>query len=126
MISVSQTLRAARAIIEDPAHWTTDFAARDKDGNVVTSLDRRARCFCSLGAIHRAVYQSNENYRLLPPDQLALARVVEGVAINRLQAAIDAAIDPMTVESVTHYNDTHSHEDVLAIFDAAIALREHQ
>lgn len=59
--SVARTLRkqvliSARALIADPARWTTGALARDADGSQVEWNGQSASKWCATGAIYRAVY----------------------------------------------------------------------
>jgi hypothetical protein len=54
-MNVHATLVAARALIEDPAHWAQGSYARDELGNgVVNTLDL-ACCYCAEGAVCTAL-----------------------------------------------------------------------
>jgi hypothetical protein len=98
-----ETLRAARQLITDPAKWTQGDYARDADGIDVAPEDEDAVCFCSYGAI-ASICGLNED---LPP-----FRHLHNVCGRMFKM------------SVIDLNDTHSHAEVLALFDAAIAELE--
>lgn len=51
MLTAKQLLVEARAIIAEPAHWTTRFLARDINGENVGYTSPRAVSFCSYGAM---------------------------------------------------------------------------
>jgi len=76
--------------------WTQNADARDKDGWRASPHSDAAVCFCSSGAITRAngPYEANQKARRV------LSLVVGG--------------------HIPTFNDTHTHEEVLAAFDLAI------
>jgi hypothetical protein len=94
-----ETLKAARDLISDPARWTQGAFARDATGAKSRLYLEQAVCFCAVGAIRR-VY--------VPP-----------VAIGSLLKQL-----PKDCQTLGHFNDTHTHAEVLALFDAAIAELE--
>jgi hypothetical protein len=54
MPAISEILIGAKAIIADPAHWTTFAHARDAAGEPVTLDAPNATCFCLDGALAKA------------------------------------------------------------------------
>lgn len=92
-----EILIAARAKIADREHWTTGAFARAKDGLTRRPDNVDAVCWCSIGAIEsigdwRAVENSNA--------KILLRLAVGGSAVG--------------------FNDSHTHDEVLAVFDKAI------
>jgi hypothetical protein len=53
-MSAVNELRAVRAIVADPAHWTQGAYAKDSIGLQVTPQSNQAVCFCLAGALHKA------------------------------------------------------------------------
>jgi len=97
-----ETLKAARQLISDPAKWTQGEYARDADGNGVRAWSEDATCFCAYGAIQRFTEAEDS-----------------GVDFFLKKACADKfQLDVVTL------NDTHTHAEVLALFDAAIAELE--
>jgi hypothetical protein len=97
-----KTLKAARQLISDPAKWTQGEVARDKSGKGLDhALSGGAVCWCSLGAIRKVV----ENY-------------------DDFDEAYDILRDKGKIKQIANFNDTHTHAEVLALFDAAIAELE--
>ncbi|WP_066923075.1 hypothetical protein [Methylobacterium sp. CCH5-D2] len=47
----AEALRAAAALLADPAKHATEVMARDMDGLPCDPLARRARCWCTYGAL---------------------------------------------------------------------------
>jgi hypothetical protein len=97
-----ETLKAARQLITDPAKWTQGVSARNKAKKGVCPLAEDAVCFCSLGAIRNVVGNDDESF----------------------DVAWDALHDNSPIGLVAAFNDTHTHAEVLALFDAAIAELE--
>lgn len=93
----SEILRKAKALIDTPEKWTQKVYARDSNDNDVSYAANSACKFCSLGALHRT------------SDNLYLAMDYLG---KRFGTFID------------NYNDTHTHAEVMAKWDEAIALAE--
>ena len=86
-----EKLIAARALIEDPAHWCQGANALDAAGNVCPTRSPEAVCWCAHGACFAV--DAND----------AALRQVPGV-YGHLQG----------------YNDSHTHADVLDLFTFAI------
>lgn len=111
-------LTEARKLIEDPEHWLQGLYAMDESKTVgLYPKNPNAACFCSVGAV----------VHVLPEDALP------DEEISRLSAAVHA-LDPywflqtkssrpaMRIDRcIATYNDTHTHEEVLAVWDHAIA-----
>jgi len=88
----------ARKLIENPECWTQGVFACDEDG-FVTDIEEGV-CFCSMGAIIRADGGlGNESYI---------------AAFGAMQSVIGNST------SISRFNDTHTHAEVLAMFDKAI------
>ena len=97
-----ETLRAARQLISDPAKWTQGVAARNRLGSSVDPLAEDAVCFCSIGAIRNVVAEDNHAF----------------------ERASDALRSHSPIGVIAGFNDTHTHAEVLGLFDAAIAELE--
>lgn len=90
-------VQKARDLIADPKHWDQgNYAYRTKEGYV----------FCAVGALNRA--RSTERKPREPDDWDGLSTIARAMGF------------PDT-ESLIEFNDTHSHAEVLARFDRAIA-----
>jgi hypothetical protein len=68
-----QILINARALIADPAHWSSGRLATAADGGQVDPCDPSATRWCAVGAIHRAAYD-------LVGDRDQAARIARDVA----------------------------------------------
>lgn len=98
-MTVKEVLIAARAKIADPANWTQGEFARDSKAKQVHSRSKSAVCWCSLGAIA----SETGPYGGFNAASSELASVING--------------------SITNFNDTHTHAEVIAKFDEAIAAQ---
>jgi hypothetical protein len=97
-----ETLKAARQLITDPAKWTQGVAARNRLGSSIDPLAENAFCFCSLGAIRNVVASDDHAF----------------------ERASDALRSHSPTGVAAAFNDTHTHAEVLALFDKAIAELE--
>jgi hypothetical protein len=99
--TVLETLEAARKLITDPAKWTQKTSARNIANRKVAANGPMAVKWCSYGAIDACC-----------PDQLLAARTVA-----TLGRAMNAFL-------IGEWNDSHTHAEVLAAFDEAIAKQK--
>lgn len=99
--SVADVLRAGLALIEDPEHWATGAFARDARGLSCGADTPQAVCWCSYGALDRAGGPTDERFEA--------ARVLKTVIGS---------------EALSHFNDTHTHAEVVAVWRKAIELAE--
>jgi hypothetical protein len=116
-MKTSEFLRAAKAVIDTPEKWTKLAAARYGPGGVSCHpAADNATCFCMTGATERAYWRS---FDTLPNPQVRIN------ALEVLQRAIKGMNMWTTTES---FNDRPStkHEQVMAVYDAAIAERDSQ
>jgi hypothetical protein len=97
-MKTAKRLRQARALVADRRCWTRGQYARYRDGHPCSSRSPRAARFCLCGAVGR-VAESYSQFR-----------------------ALWSAVSE--VGGSTAFNDTHSHAEVLALLDAAIAKAE--
>jgi hypothetical protein len=101
-----QVIEQARALIADPAAWTQGEFARDACGNAVSWRSPEAVQFCLWGALNRAAYAMTGDKRQ---------------AITLADRAASAMREPGG--SLSRVNDTGTHRDVLALFDACLRSR---
>jgi hypothetical protein len=99
-----EIMRAARALITPPGSWTQREAARDIDGQSTFPLYDDAICFCSLGAIDRA----------MGPERFYVQNALADHILRKYK------------QGVVAWNDhpTRTHAEVLAEFDEVIAKLE--
>lgn len=102
MAASVELLKAARAKIADPKHWTRYRLARNARGNEVRPTNKRAVCWCAHGAL-RAV-----GIPLYAPEEILL-----------FEAAGELfKLEPYAV------NDQRGHAAILGVYDLAIAKAE--
>ena len=100
-----ELLKAARALIRDPKCWTVGAFARAADGGRVQAGDARAVSWCLAGALyHLGLFASEDR---------------PGEAKKALVNAL-----PGGGTTLAEFNDSHTHPEVLAVYDAAIARLE--
>ena len=95
-MTTREILIAARALIDTPEKWTQFESARNINGVGCHPRSPDAVCFCTLGAIDRACQDDLNDYK----------------ALQTLQSIVGM---------VANFNDSHTHAEVLAAFDEAIA-----
>ena len=103
-MSPFEILSKAQDLIRSPDHWAIESYAYDANGTRVEPNATEATCWCSLGAIQKILDQD---------DGLA-----EHVTFDLLGKAID---NPKT-GAVPDFNDTHTHAEVMVMFDRAKEL----
>ena len=101
-----QVLINARALIADPAHWTSCTIARTADDHAVDCFVSSATKWCAQGAIYRAAYN-------LVSDQKEAMRIGNEVASIHWP---NRRILPAT-------NDARGHAAVLELFDKALVAK---
>jgi hypothetical protein len=95
-------LKKARALLgEGPHRWTKGSLARTADGELCYPEDAGATCFCAMGAM---AFVTGTSWRGGADGYVEARDVVERV--------VDG--------SIARFNDTHTYEEVLALFDKAI------
>ncbi len=96
-MSTLETLKAARALIEDPERWTQGAFARDAEGHSTPPCSPDAVCWCATGALRQ-------------------------VCPEGLSQEVFLALEPTgSPESV---NDDEGYAATIAMFDRAIATAE--
>lgn len=103
-MTTADDLRAARNLIERPEAWTKGVVARDTFGSPITPDSSDAVCWCAYGALAKVTRSASPDY---------------DAATAMLRKVVRA-------DTVSGFNDTHTHAEVLAAFDRAIALAESQ
>jgi len=96
-MKVSELLKQAKSLIEDEEHWCCGVFARDKSGNPCTPRSQKAVAWCSTGALQNKSF-SDVHARLLLRKHMGM--------------------------SIIQFNDSHTHEEVIKAWDAAIQEAE--
>jgi hypothetical protein len=96
-----EIIKGARELISDPERWSQGWYAHDKKGDWADFASDSACRWCAMGAIRKQTNSTDERdcrylYELLVGDD----------------------------GSLSLFNDTHTHAEVVALFDAAIARLE--
>lgn len=99
---IIDTLKKARRLISRPDRWTTGHLAVTKTGQPTSVHSPTAHRFCALGALLKVARDAGE----IP------------TALRLLQPLMKGAIN------LAVYNNTHSHEEVLILFDETIRRLE--
>ncbi len=110
-----QLLCDARALISDPAHWTTGSAARDVSGAHVPSCSVNATCWCALGALVRAMPAETDMGR-------GVLHSVSHRGFRRAERCLMTVAARLYHQSLTSVNDHCGHDAVLRVFEFAIIL----
>jgi hypothetical protein len=123
---VLDILLAARAKLADERHWTQGQSARDPDGNYVNPCAYNAVAHCASGAVYSVCDVAFQHHmdRALSGDAYSTVSFEEfqqaiGVLASFIWDDSPHPIDP--VSKVVLFNDMRTHDEVLALFDAAIA-----
>jgi hypothetical protein len=101
MHSTLQILSRARELISDPKNWVQGIIATDRSGKPSALASSATVCFCAVGALKRATIEHGYSPLFSITAQIKLS-------------------ETMGNETTIHFNDTHSHAEVLAKFDEAI------
>lgn len=103
-------LKEARSIIEKPEHWCKGKYAMDDKGNAACVDGSQAVAWCMLGAVHKAILTFSKRHS--PEIFIRYTEATRALAYSLGN----------TVLTLSVYNDTHTHEEVIALLDKAIAL----
>lgn len=101
-MNIKELLIKARSFIENKDSWTQGYFAKNSDGFGINPDNENAVCFCSWGAMEKAA-----GHRLDLEDDNSLRHLKQFMDYN-----------------IPKFNDHHTHAEVLAAFDAAIAAAE--
>jgi len=104
-MTAREILVKARELIADPKRWTQRAYARDAYGSVISATSPSAASWCSVGAVLCAAVSQET----LSEGDKALA-FLDSNATNKF--------------GTTGFNDTHTHPEVLEVFDRAILAAE--
>ena len=100
MLSVKELLVEGKKIIADKEKWAQGYYAYDAQGDMRDPMDGDAVCFCSIGALWKA----NGSY--------------EGEVIREAERVLSANSKKYFI---VDQNDEGTHEEVMAVWDKAIA-----
>lgn len=108
--SIVDVLQRARELITDENNWCQGVYALNRHGRIVNVEDRFAVRFCMNGALARAA-------------GLSINEVEKGEIMRHLRPFLNGN----NLHFAHRFNDDHTHAEVLAAFDKAIAsIRERE
>jgi hypothetical protein len=120
-MSTKEILIAARAILADPAHWTKNTFARDRNNEPIDPTSPDAVCFCAVGAIKKVINIVSNPYS---NDLLQEKDTAKFEELRKHTAHLNNSVELVTGQliSIVSFNDWSSteHADLLAVFDHAI------
>lgn len=99
--AVLKLLKDGRTVIGARDQWTQGYYARDASGAFCQARAPEAVCWCSVGVL----------MHLVPRNDFRIADALEVLRNEAKQA-------------ISNFNDFHTHEEVLAVWDRAIAKLE--
>lgn len=111
-MTASEVLRKARALIEKPENWTQGAYARGID-----DAGQGIKDACSLCAVG-SVYAITDDLKASGEPVFRRVLYWLGSALARPREP------PLDSAEVIAFNDTHTHAEVLSLFDRAIAAAE--
>ena len=99
----AEILRAAKAKIEDPAHWCQGEYAKDALGQRASEYSDEACAWCAMGAFHT---------------------IDNGSSYDAFRSLAKAANEIHQGWGIPNVNDNTDHATVMRMFDRAIELAE--
>lgn len=113
-MKTSKILKKAKKIISNPVNWTKYRLAKTEDFVSVEPMSEDAFCFCSIGAVEKAL--DGEDYS---PEYVN--------ALNCLNLVVKQK-NKKNCDTVSSFNDKSSttHDDIMKLFDDAIDLAKGQ
>lgn len=113
---LKRILTEARDLIRNPVCWSQNYFGETAEGEMVDGTDPRACRFCSAGAIQRVV--QTEDWSLESEAEDYLVRFLPEDWLGRDNG------NGRYTRNIRVFNDTQSHEAVMAVWDRAIASLE--
>ncbi len=117
-IKASVILKNAKELLTPQENFTQGAYAKNEGALPVDFTSRTAVCFCSIGAIGNVLNKAG-----ISCSSVKASPVTKSTASKYLSIAIGKPSDTPGVD-IVDYNDSHSHEEVLAMFDKAISIAE--
>ena len=108
-----QDLIQAKALIENPKHWTRKAYARNSDGVSVCIIDPSACAFCASGATMKAVINTSDGIEDNDDKRELVARSLLSIVALETEGCI-----------LVDLNDDFSHEYVMSAYDKAIEMTD--
>lgn len=98
-----------REILAKPEAWTTDYLAKDGNGQPIDPLHPLAKCFCLMGAVALARHRAGEGTMGIPEDEPAYQPIRRAIEIRTGRD-----------QWVHQFNDAANHDAILGVIDTAI------
>ena len=114
MSATHSILVQAKARISDPAKRTTGAFARDVEGEKVLAWDKRATCWCTVGALHATTMPNRKYKEAIHEATKALTK------LNIATHKVEGIKVPKDLNAAVFVNDHGTHEQVMQMFDLAI------
>ena len=105
-------LRLARTYIDEPHKWTTHYLAKNAEGEFCNPESPQAVSFCAMGAILRAT-------DIIYSKELGVTALTDKLGHSIPEATRGEYDDGWN--DIAHFNNTSTHEEVLNLFDRALA-----
>ena len=118
MLSPKKLLENARNRISKRENWTRTALARNSTGHEVAPVDPQATCWCAHGAV--AAEAGLNGYADSIPGTHAF-EAAEALYEASMDILAEASPRYVGLRSIVQVNDELRHEDVLKMFDTAIA-----
>lgn len=126
-VSNQQHLINAKKLILDRKNWAQGDFAQDEHGEEVGTMSDKAKCFCSLGAVARAMDLNvgSDQPHIIPNNVVRLLDRAAEMLFEKNRNPDETQSDPTIVElndAEVIVADMDAHDAVLAAFDIAIEL----
>lgn len=102
----------AKGLIDTPEKWAQEAYALDHEGREAGEWEDRACRFCTVGALYRTSFGVREQVQLIDTNEV----------LNSAYILLDRIMREKYGHrgSLIGFNDSHTHQEVMALFDAAI------
>lgn len=104
----AEIIQDAKKLIENPDNWCQGDLAQMEDSRSAASVVFACK-FCSLGALHKAIPYGTIDAR---KTRMEMITILNKAIIKRLGYFV----------TIADYNDNHSHEEVMKMWDCAIKI----
>lgn len=122
MIKALQHLIAGKALIDTPEKWGKQKFAMNAEGEEVDLQGDDVCKFCSAGALSRAIYDHDKRNGVTSHRLVRAAEFTRAMDVLESQITDHAwRIYEESINNMTYFNDSHTHAEVMALWDSAIA-----
>lgn len=108
-MKTSEILIKAKEVIVNPENWIKHYYAYDKNRSPVgRGTHPDAVCFCSVGALQKVIGDKGD---------------ASDIFVNTSKIReLTKVLGDVAGETITEYNDSHNHSEVMEVWDKAIEL----